>query len=65
MDTSRVRPAPNPPQRSLVQLGPPAPAVSSLGRFTVLTYNLLADLYAKVGGEGLRGAVIQPASRLV
>lgn len=47
VDTSRVRPAPNPPQRAMVQLGPPPAAVSSMGRFTVLTYNLLADLYAK------------------
>ena len=48
MDTSRVRPAPNPPSRHMVQLLPPS-SQSTLGsgRFTLLTYNLLADIYAK------------------
>ena len=46
--TSRVRPAPNPPTRHLVQLLPPVSQSVANGRFTVLTYNLLADLYAKV-----------------
>lgn len=42
--TARVRPAPQPPKRSLVELKP----TNSIGpsRFTALTYNLLADLYA-------------------
>lgn len=43
--TARVRPAPNPPRRSLVPLTPAHPTVTK-GRFTVLSYNLLADLYA-------------------
>ncbi|MEW5305480.1 MAG: hypothetical protein WDW36_008014 [Sanguina aurantia] len=52
VQTSRVRPTPSPPTRSLVQLVPtaqptPSPGAANLGRFTVLTYNLLADLYAK------------------
>lgn len=49
-DTTRVRPAPNPPARHMVQLmaePTPQPAGPS-GRFTLLTYNLLADIYAKV-----------------
>ncbi|GAX83499.1 hypothetical protein CEUSTIGMA_g10924.t1 [Chlamydomonas eustigma] len=47
-DTSRVRPAPNPPARHMVQLVPEvSPQASTSGRFTLLTYNLLADLYAK------------------
>ncbi|KAF5836569.1 phosphatase family [Dunaliella salina] len=46
--TSRVRPTPNPPQRALVRLVPPsAMQLHSERRFTVLSYNLLADLYAK------------------
>lgn len=50
--TSRVRPAPNLPVRNLVAL-PLAYNVTKAGpssRFTVLSYNMLADLYAKVGG---------------
>ncbi len=46
--TARVRPTPNPPVRSMVQMVPPSQLTNS-GRFTILTYNLLADLYAKVG----------------
>lgn len=46
--TQRVRPPPNPPQRALVSLLLKESAVGSHGRFTVLTYNLLADLYCKV-----------------
>jgi hypothetical protein len=49
--TSRVRPAPNLPVRGLVALPLPY-ALTKAGpgsRFTVLTYNMLADLYAKVG----------------
>jgi hypothetical protein len=48
--TSRVRPAPNLPVRNLVAL-PLACNVTKAGpssRFTVLSYNMLADLYAKV-----------------
>lgn len=49
MLTQRVRPAPNPPQRSLVPLVLPNDNnIQNNGRFTVLTYNLLADLYGKV-----------------
>lgn len=47
VDTTRVRPSPNPPARHMVQLMPAASATGSSGRFTLLTYNLLADLYAK------------------
>lgn len=47
--TSRVRPAPNLPVRNLVPL--PLPQGVAKGgpnsRFTVLSYNMLADLYAK------------------
>ena len=44
-----VQPAPVPPKRDLVAL-PPPPKVSlhAEGRFTVLSYNILADLYATV-----------------
>lgn len=45
--TSRVRPAPTPPTRAVVPLPVAPPLPTSTGRFTVLTYNLLADLYAK------------------
>jgi CCR4-NOT transcription complex subunit 6 len=44
--TAAVRPAPNPPLRALLPLTPGG-AVASPGKFTVLTYNLLADLYTK------------------
>lgn len=48
MLTARVRPSPNPPTRHIVQLLPQTSQSSFAGsRFTVLTYNLLADLYAK------------------
>jgi CCR4-NOT transcription complex subunit 6 len=43
--TARARPAPAPPRRAMVPITPPQPAVTK-GRFTLLTYNLLADLYA-------------------
>lgn len=47
--TSRVRPATLLPLRAMVPLPLPAGVpVSQAGRFTVLCYNLLADLYAKV-----------------
>ena len=62
VSTARVRPAPRPPRRARVPLPLPAsvaparpagPSLSSSAstsspssRFTVLTYNLLADLYA-------------------
>lgn len=45
--TARVRPVPLSPQRALIPL--PTPRGSSpAGKFTALTYNLLADLYASV-----------------
>lgn len=43
--TMRVRPAPAPPRRVMVPFTPSKPTVSR-GKFTVLSYNLLADLYA-------------------
>ncbi|KAK9806248.1 hypothetical protein WJX72_007236 [[Myrmecia] bisecta] len=43
--TARVRPAPSPPKRNLVAITPPKHIVAA-GKFTALTYNLLADLYA-------------------
>jgi CCR4-NOT transcription complex subunit 6 len=43
--TARVRPAPCPPRRVLVPLTPAKPCVTK-GKFTLLSYNLLADLYA-------------------
>ena len=48
--TARVRPAPAPPRRALVCLASPSsapPPTPRPGRFTVLTYNTLADLYAQ------------------
>lgn len=50
--TSRVRPAPNLPVRSLVTLPLPYNLTKAgpSSRFTVLSYNMLADLYAKVLG---------------
>lgn len=49
--TSRVRPAPNLPVRNLVPLPLPYNVTKAgpSSRFTVLSYNMLADLYAKVG----------------
>jgi len=49
--TARVRPAPNLPVRHMVALPNAPPPSSSGSRFTVLTYNLLADLYAKSDGH--------------
>lgn len=48
--TSRVRPAPNLPVRNLVALPLPYNLTKAgpSSRFTVLSYNMLADLYAKV-----------------
>ena len=50
-----LQPAPVPPRRDLVAL-PPPPKVSlhAEGRFTVLSYNILADLYATVSVYLLR-----------
>lgn len=48
--TSRVRPTPNPPARNMVQMLPPSSQTYPGSRFTVLSYNLLADLYAKKVG---------------
>lgn len=45
--TTRVRPAPSPPQRKLVAISSAPVNHSTTGKFTLLTYNLLADLYAK------------------
>lgn len=44
---SRVRPAPNPPMRNMLPI-PPGPNVMTKanGKFTILTYNVLAELYA-------------------
>ena len=45
--TARVRLAPKLPKRSLIPL--PAPKASTApGKFSVVTYNLLADLYTNV-----------------
>lgn len=41
--TARVMPAPPPPRRNMVRI---APEVTDSGTFTVLTYNVLADIYA-------------------
>lgn len=46
--TARVRPAPSPPRRSLSPITPAPKNIVSAGKFTALTYNLLADLYATV-----------------
>ena len=46
--TNRVRPAPSPPKRAFVPITPAPENVVSAGKFTALTYNLLADLYATV-----------------
>lgn len=43
--TQHVRPSPQPPTRHMVQMQPPTSLPGP--RFTILTYNLLADLYAK------------------
>ena len=51
--TSRVRPAPSPPRRSLSAINPAPKNIVSAGKFTALTYNLLADLYATVRLFGL------------
>ena len=48
MSTQRVRPTPSPPKRALAPVNPAPWNVQSTGRFTALTYNLLADLYATV-----------------
>ena len=42
--------APCPPRRALVPLTPGKPCVTK-GKFTLLSYNLLADLYATVSSE--------------
>ncbi|KAL6771168.1 hypothetical protein ACKKBF_B34205 [Auxenochlorella protothecoides x Auxenochlorella symbiontica] len=43
--TPRVRPEPTPPRRGMVPM-PPSRPVLRRGGFTLLTYNLLAELYA-------------------
>jgi len=47
-ETARVKPAPSPPDRVMIPLNA-GPRISREGRFTVLSYNLLADLYASQG----------------
>jgi len=50
MPLAPVQPTPVPPKRDLVVLPPlPKVALHTEGRFTVLSYNILADLYATVG----------------
>ncbi|DBA89559.1 hypothetical protein WJX79_010338 [Trebouxia sp. C0005] len=49
--TGRVRPVPLCPQRALVPVPPPRGG-NPAGKFTALTYNLLADLYASVDAHG-------------
>ncbi|KAL3151598.1 hypothetical protein ABBQ38_012592 [Trebouxia sp. C0009 RCD-2024] len=49
--TARVRPVPLCPQRTLVPIPPPRGS-NPAGKFTALTYNLLADLYASVDAHG-------------
>ena len=49
MSTARVRPTPSPPKRALAPITPAPWNAQSTTRFTALTYNLLADLYATVG----------------
>ncbi len=49
MSTARVRPTPSPPKRALAPISPAPWTAQSTNRFTALTYNLLADLYATVG----------------
>ncbi|GMH34693.1 hypothetical protein BSKO_02554 [Bryopsis sp. KO-2023] len=44
--TSRVLPAPSPPLRAMASLIPLNLRLNREGRFTLLTYNILADLYA-------------------
>lgn len=46
--TQRVRPTPSPPRRMMVPLPTPTVSVTDKGKFTLLTYNVLADLYATV-----------------
>lgn len=48
VQTARVRSLPEPPRRALIPVVPDKPAS---GTFTVLTYNVLADLYATVCDE--------------
>lgn len=47
--------APCPPRRALVPMTPAKPSVTK-GRFSLLSYNLLADLYATVGRRQGGGA---------
>ncbi len=47
--SSRVRAMPNSPVRNFVPLKPPhGVQTTPAGKFSVITYNMLADLYAKV-----------------
>ena len=58
--TARVRPAPSPPKRALTPISPPPKNVVSAGKFTALTYNLLADLYATVRHRKATSCVCPP-----
>ena len=49
--SSRVRPAPNLPPRALVALPTTGAPAGGGARFTLLSYNILADLYAKADGH--------------
>ena len=56
--SSRVRPMPNPPIRNVVPLrAPHGVQTTPAGKFSLLTYNMLADLYAKVRRVGRRRSV--------
>lgn len=48
LPTARVRPSPSPPKRTLTPITPTPKNVLGVGKFTALTYNVLADLYATV-----------------
>lgn len=47
-ETWRVKPSPNPPIRAMIPLTCADPRMVQDGRFTVLSYNILADLHATV-----------------
>lgn len=60
----QVRLAPLPPKRALIAL-PPAKgqaAPDTQGSFTLLTYNLLADLYATVAAPPSLGLLSAPSA---
>ncbi len=64
--SARVRAMPNPPTRSYVPLKPPhGVQTTPAGKFSVLTYNMLADLYAKVWSTKCMSVSCQPALHAV